>query len=93
MSDADVKKQIKDLKSFADQLREALDEIGHEIRRCRDALERHGGRSPEYERRMRILQDNAKLNIKELRDAEELLSRLLSQTSHPSPDAASSDPE
>ena len=64
------------LEAFCKQLVEAIDEFEHELRRCKDAMERAGGRSAEHERRMRKLLENRDMNIKELEKARQRIREL-----------------
>ena len=68
--------EIQRLKAFCKQLTEAIDEFEHELRRCTDALERSGGRSSVFEKRIRKLRENRDLNIKELQQAQEKIQQL-----------------
>ena len=72
--------QIERLEVFCKQLREAIDDFEHELRRCSDALERAGGRSSRYERRMLELRQNRDLNIKELQRAQQKIVELRKET-------------
>ena len=68
--------EIQRLKAFCKQLTEAIDEFEHELRRCADALERSGGKSSLYEKRIRELRENRDLNIKELQQAQKKIQKL-----------------
>ena len=68
--------KIQRLEAFCKQLVEVIEELEHELRRCTDELIRTGGKSPEYEKRMRKLVENTELNVKELQKAQKKIQQL-----------------
>ena len=68
--------KIQRLEAFCRQLVDVIEELEHELRRCADELIRAGGKSPEYEKRMRKLLENTELNVKELEKAQKEIQRL-----------------
>lgn len=68
--------KIQRLEAFCKQLVDVIEELEHELRRCTDELIRAGGKSPEYEKRMRKLLENTELNVKELEKAQKEIQQL-----------------
>ena len=58
--------ELEGVKRAGDQLEQALDEVAHELRRCRDALERDGWRSRRLEQRERELSERRRMLVEEL---------------------------
>ena len=75
-----IRSELERLERRDAELRAALDDIDHDARRCRDALERTGWRSAQTEARGSLLEENRKAIVADLaRNREErdaLASRL-----------------
>lgn len=73
---ARIKDKIRSLEEYCEELLEAMGEFEHEARRCRDRLERAGEEPQRLERELKRLNDNRRLNGKELVKARRRLDGL-----------------
>ena len=72
--------RLSELRQARRNLAAARDDEDHQVRRLKDSLERHGGRSPDAESRLSLLDEGRKLTAQALekidREIAELKRRL-----------------
>jgi chromosome segregation ATPase len=68
--------RIRELRQVCDRLSNAKDEEDHQARRYRDQLERQGGRAPEVESRLSLLDEGRKLTARALDETRRELEAL-----------------
>jgi chromosome segregation ATPase len=73
---AGIREEIRALEVYCEELAEAIGEFEHEARRCRDRQERAGGESRQAAKQLKRVEDNRKLNRKELERARRRLDEL-----------------
>lgn len=62
----EIEREIAALEAYCEELAEAIDELEHDTRRCRDRLERAGGDLHQIARALKQLAENRDLNRREL---------------------------
>lgn len=72
--------EIARLEAYCEQLEDAIDELEHEARRCRDKLERAGGHTHAISRELERLKRNSAHNRKELAAARRRVDALKSSS-------------
>lgn len=75
-SSAGAGAEIARLEKYCEQLEDAIDELEHDARRCRDKLERAGGDSHGLSRELDRLKRNSAYNRKELEAARRRIHEL-----------------
>ena len=68
--------EIAALQEYCEELSDAIDDFKHEARRCRDKLERVGGRSHDLAQELKRLEENRNLNRRELDKANRRIAEL-----------------
>jgi len=76
MTSRQAEDEVAALEEYCEELEDAIDEFEHEVRRCRDRLERVGGQSHQLTRELKRLTNNRDLNFRELERARSRLAEL-----------------
>lgn len=71
-----IEREIAALEAYCEELAEAIDELEHDTRRCRDRLERAGGDLHQIARALKQLTENRDLNRRELEKSRRRIDEL-----------------
>lgn len=71
-----IEREIAALETYCEELAEAIDELEHNTRRCRDRLERAGGDPHQIARALKQLTGNRDLNRRELEKSRRRIDEL-----------------